>query len=102
MEKNIVELVLGLFTIAMGIANIKGNISIIHWYNRRRVSEEDAPKYGLVVGTGIVIMGAGLIVSFFVLTFWSELIADIIVLASAVAGFLVALYGQFKFNKGIF
>ena len=102
MEKNIVELVLGLFVIAMGIANIKGNISIIHWYNRRRVSEEDAPRYGLVVGTGIVIMGAGLVVSFFVLTFWSELIADLIVLAAAVGGFSVALYGQFKYNKGIF
>ena len=102
MEKNIVEIVLGLFTIAIGLANIKGNISLIHWYNRRKVTEEDAPKYGLVVGTGIVIMGAGLVVSFFVMTFWSEYIADIITLVTCIGGFIVALFGQFKYNKGIF
>lgn len=102
MEKNIVELVLGLFIIALGAANIMGNISTIHWYNRRKVTEEDAPRYGLVVGTGMVIMGAGLVISFFVLTFWSEYIADIIVLVMGIIGFLVALYGQFKYNKGIF
>ena len=100
--KSIVELVLGLFVIALGLANIMGNISIIHWYNRRRVTEEDAPKYGLVVGTGIVIMGVGLVISYFVMTFWSEYIADIIVLVMGIGGFLVALYGQFKYNKGIF
>ena len=100
--KSIVELVLGLFVIALGLANIMGNISIIHWYNRRRVTEEDAPKYGRVVGTGIVIMGVGLLISYFVMTFWSEYIADIIVLVMGIGGFLVALYGQFKYNKGIF
>ncbi len=100
--KSIVELVLGLFVIALGLANINGNISTIHWYNRRRVTEEDAPKYGRVVGTGIVIMGAGLVVSFFVMTFWSEYIADIVALVTCVGGFLVGLYGQFKYNKGIF
>ena len=100
--KSIVELVLGLFVIALGLANIMGNISIIHWYNRRRVTEEDTPKYGRVVGTGIVIMGVGLVISYFVMTFWSEYIADIIVLVMGIGGFLVALYGQFKYNKGIF
>ncbi len=100
--KSIVELVLGLFTIAIGLANIKGNISTIHWYNRRRVTEENAPKYGRVVGTGIVIMGMSLVISFFVMTFWSEYIADIIVLVMGIDGFLVALYGQLKYNRGIF
>ena len=100
--KSIVELVLGLFTIAIGLANIKGNISTIHWYNRRRVTEENAPKYGRVVGTGMVIMGMSLVISFFVMTFWSEYIADIIVLVMGIGGFLIALYGQFKYNRGIF
>ena len=100
--KSIVELVLGLFTIAIGLANIKGNISTIHWYNRRRVTEEDTPKYGRVVGAGIVIMGMSLVISFFVMIFWSEYIADIIVLVMGIGGFLVALYGQFKYNRGIF
>ena len=30
----------GVLTV-LGITNIKGNISSIHWYNRRKVSERD-------------------------------------------------------------
>lgn len=37
---------LGVFISVMGIVNIKGNISTIHSYNRRKVKEEDIPKYG--------------------------------------------------------
>mgnify|MGYP001034530108 CR=1 FL=1 len=47
--ENIIMLILGVFISVMGIVNIKGNISTIHSYNRRRVKEEDIPKYGKVV-----------------------------------------------------
>ena len=50
--ENIIMLILGVFISVVGIINIKGNISTIHSYNRRRVKEEDIPKYGKVVGTG--------------------------------------------------
>ena len=49
-------LVLGLFISALGVTNIKGNISTIHACNRRKV-KEDIPKYGKAVGTGTLIMG---------------------------------------------
>ena len=42
--ENIVLLILGVFISVMGIVNIKGNISTIHSYNRRKVKEEDIPK----------------------------------------------------------
>ena len=48
--ENIVMLILGVFISVVGIVNIKGNISTIHSYNRRKVKEEDIPKYGKVVG----------------------------------------------------
>ena len=35
--ENIVLLILGVFISVMGIVNIKGNISTIHSYNRRKV-----------------------------------------------------------------
>lgn len=54
---NLILLILGLFISVLGITNIKGNISTIHSYNRRKVKEEDIPKYGKVVGTGTLIMG---------------------------------------------
>ncbi len=44
--ENIMLLILGLFIVAIGCVNIKGNISTIHSYNRRKVKEEDIPKYG--------------------------------------------------------
>ena len=42
--ENIMMLILGVFISVMGIVNIKGNISTIHSYNRRKVKEEDAAK----------------------------------------------------------
>ena len=39
--ENIIMLILGVFISVVGIVNIKGNISTIHSYNRRRVKEED-------------------------------------------------------------
>ena len=44
--ENIIMLILGVFISVVGIVNIKGNISTIHSYNRRKVKEEDIPKYG--------------------------------------------------------
>ena len=46
---NFIVFILGLFISVLGITNIKGNISTIHSYNRRKVKEEDIPKYGKVV-----------------------------------------------------
>ena len=54
---NLILLILGLFISVLGITNIKGNISTIHSYNRRKVKEEDIPKYGKVVGTGTLNIG---------------------------------------------
>ena len=42
--ENIIMLILGVFISVVGIVNIKGNISTIHSYNRRKVKEEDIPK----------------------------------------------------------
>lgn len=55
---NLILLILGLFISVLGITNIKGNISTIHSYNRRKVKEEDIPKYGKVVGTGTAYNGS--------------------------------------------
>ena len=68
---NIALLILGIFISVIGIVNMTGNISTIHSYNRRKVKEEDVPKYGRAVGTGTLIIGVSLIAAF-VTTFWSE------------------------------
>ena len=98
---NLILLVLGLFISALGIINIKGNISTIHSYNRRKVKEEDVPKYGKAVGTGTLIMGVSFVLGYIAL-FWSELIMAFIILPAIVVGLGFILYGQFKYNGGIF
>lgn len=77
--ENIIMLILGVFISVVGIVNIKGNISTIHSYNRRKVKEEDIPKYGKTVGTGTLIIGISLVLGFIV-SFWSEIIIDYIIL----------------------
>ena len=98
---NIAMLIFGLFVSALGIVNIMGNISTIHSYNRRKVREEDVPKYGKAVGTGTLIIGTSFVVGFAV-SFISELILLVIVLPATVIGLGFILYGQFKYNHGIF
>ena len=98
---NLILLILGLFVSALGITNIKGNISTIHSYNRRKVKEEDVPKYGKVVGTGTLIMGVSFVLGYIV-SFWSEAVMAFIILPAVVVGLGFLLYGQFKYNKGIF
>ena len=38
----------------------------------------------------------------FIVSFWSEIIIDYIILPAAIVGLGFILYGQFKYNKGIF
>ena len=98
---NIALLILGIFISVIGIVNMTGNISTIHSYNRRKVKEEDVPKYGRAVGTGTLIIGVSLIAAF-VTTFWSEEAMSFIVIPALVVGLGFILYAQFKYNKGIF
>ena len=98
---DIVLLILGIFISALGIVNIGGNISTIHAYNRRRVKEEDIPKYGRAVGTGTLIIGVSLAAAFFV-SLRNEAAVSFIVLPGLAVGLAFILYGQIKYNHGIF
>ena len=99
--KNITLLVLGIFLSALGIVNMRGNISTIHSYNRRKVSEEDIPKYGKAVGLGTLIIGVSFVLSY-AATFWNEAVVPYIILPAIIAGLTLILYGQIKYNHGIF
>lgn len=99
--ENLMLLILGLFISVLGIVNISGNISTIHSYNRRKVKEEDIPKYGKAVGTGTLIIGVSFVLGF-IIAFWSEAIMGFIILSAVIIGLAFILYGQIKYNKGIF
>lgn len=100
-NKDLAEMEVLYLISVMGIINIKGNISTIHSYNRRKIKEEDVPKYGKAVGTGTLIIGISLVLRFIV-SFWSEEIMGFIILPAVIVGLCFMLYGQIKYNKGIF
>ena len=102
MGKFITFILIGIVLVILGITNIKGNISSIHWYNRSKVSANDIPKYGKCMGSGTFIIGASLILSALLEVIFKTAVFDYIVLAGCIVGVAVMLYGQFKYNKGVF
>lgn len=99
--ENIMLLVLGIFISILGIVNIQGNISTIHSYNRRKVKEEDVNKYGKAVGTGTLVIGISFVIAY-ALTYWNEDVIPYIVIPALLVGLIFMLYGQIKYNHGIF
>ena len=94
-------LFLGIVLSVIGVRNIRGDISTIHFYNRRKVRQEDVPAYGRAVGTGTLILGAALILSG-IAAFWREELVELILLPATAIGLAFILYGQIRYNRGIF
>ena len=109
MDSAIVPAILGIIICILGISNRKGNISSIHWYHRKRITEETRLPFGELVGLGTIICGAALIV-FGGLSFVAEitennlfkLIGAVIVVLGLGVGLALSLYAMIKYNKGIF
>ena len=104
-----VPIVLGIFILILGVSNMRGNISSIHWYHRKRVTEENIIPFGKKVGLGIIIIGISLIVSS-VLSLVAELtkidlfaiIGTVLIVIGIVVGLALSFYAMIKYNKGIF
>ena len=95
-------LIFGVLIVYLGIMNFKGNISSIHWYNRRKVAKENEKQFGKYMGIGTIIVGSSLILnSILQMIFGLEIFYCIIVIG-VVVGLGFILYSQIKYNKGIF
>ena len=96
-------LFVGALLTLMGVLNWRGNVSTIHWYHRARICPEDIPRYGRVMGAatvtiGLTVVAAGVLEKVFALVAVSY---GVLALGLA-AGFGLILYGQFKYNGGLF
>ena len=82
---------------------LKFGISVPIAGNRKKTTlkEEDVPKYGKAVGTGTLIMGISLVLAY-IATFWNESMMPYIVFPAVIIGLAFILYGQIKYNHGIF
>ena len=105
MENVIGPIVLGILIIILGVSNMKGNISTIHSYHRKRVSEENKMPFARKIGLGTIIIGIGITVFGAISFFENEiltLISTIILITSIVIGMGLSFYAMIKYNKGIF
>ena len=101
--------ILGIVCIIIGISNRKGNISSLHSYHRKRVSEEDRLPFGKLVGFGTIICGVALLIMGG-MSYLAEILLDelYLIIGSAVlivglaVGIGISFYAMFKYNKGIF
>ena len=87
-------LVMGILLSTLGIVNIRGNISTIHAWNRKRVKEADIPRYGRAIGAAFIIS--------YLVTFWNAAVIDYIMLPGLGIGLALILYAQLKYNHGMF
>lgn len=109
MAGNIVTFLVGVICIVLGISNSKGNISSLHAYHRKRVSEEDKLPFGKQVGLGTIIIGVGIIIFSILsaITLYTGnnlfiLWGTGLLIGAIVAGLVISLRAMIKYNKGIF
>ena len=107
--ENIFSAIFGVVCIVIGVLNRKGNISMLHTYHRKRVSEEDRLPFGKLVGLGMIIIGIGLIIASGLLFLSAYLQENIYAIAGNVVlgigfavGLIINFYAMKKYNKGIF
>ena len=108
MMEFIIPFIVGVVLIALGISNMRGNISSLHSYHRHRVSEEDRIPFGKQVGLGTVIIGVGIIFSILsAITLYTEnnifvLIGTAVLIVGIIVGLVLSFKAMIKYNKGIF
>lgn len=109
MESSIVTLLVGIVCIALGISNMRGNISTLHSYHRHRVSEEDRLPFGKKVGFGTMIIGIGISVfsGLSAITFYTEnnifiQVGSAIMILGIAIGLVISFRAMIQYNKGIF
>ena len=100
---------LGILISILGIINMTGKISSLHWYHRQRVTEENRKPFGKLVGLGTLIIGIAMVI-FGIMFFIFEktqiealvVVGVVELIASIVAGMIVSFYAMKKYNGGIF
>ena len=109
METFITFAVVGIICIVIGISNMRGNISMLHSYHTHRVSEEDKPRLGKLVGIGMIIFGiamiaAGALITASIMLSMSMLstVGYAVMISGMVVGLGLIFYALIKYNKGIF
>lgn len=109
MADYIMPIIIGAFIIFLGIQNLRGNISTLHRYHRKRVSEQDRLPFGRMVGIGTIICGDAIILKacfeYVAMKTGNPIfgvISNILLIVCLIIGFVIIIFAMFKYNKGLF
>lgn len=103
----IAVIVVGVIVAVLGIINMAGNISSLHWYHRKNVTEENVKPFGRMVGLGTLIIGVAVALYGGVLALFAEnepvvLISTALMFVGIAVGMIITFRAMFKYNGGIF
>ena len=109
MEQFFACILIGMILNVVGVVNMKGNLSTLHRYHRKRVSEENRLPFGRLVGLGTILCGCGVTV-FGAMNFVAEqmqraalsVVGTVLLIVSLVLGIGLNFYAMIKYNGGIF
>ena len=100
---------LGILISILGIINMTGNISSLHWYHRQRVTGETRKTFGKLVGLGTLIIGLAMIVFGILFLVFEQtqvealvIIGVVELIASILVGMIISFSAMKKYNGGIF
>lgn len=109
MTTQIATVLVGIILIGIGISNMRGNVSTLHFYHRKRVSEENLVPFGKRVGLGNVIVGLGIVaygaLGYVAASTGNQLfttVATVVLIAALVVGLGISFAAMKKYNDGIF
>ena len=101
--------IFGVLISVIGIINMTGNISTLHWYHRKRVSQENIKPMGRLVGLGTLIIGLSMIFFGVLFLIFEKTQMDVyvwigsgVLIAGLVFGLILNFYAIIKYNKGLF
>ncbi len=105
----ITPMMVGVVLIIIGIVNMTGNISSIHSYHRKYVTEENRKPFGKKIGLGTLIIGVG-VVTLSVMMYLADrfendlfmFLGTIIMFITVVIGLIMSFSAMKKYNGGIF
>jgi len=98
----VIQVIIGLILIIIGIFNMKGNISLLHSYHRKRVKKEDIIPFGKKVGIGSIIIGNTIIIASILTNLNYITIGNVLLAIGFILGLIFIFYAILKYNKGIF
>jgi L-asparagine transporter-like permease len=109
MGEYIFTILLGAAICVMGVVNMTGNISTLHHYHRKRVSEENKKPMGKPVGLGTLLLGIALIIFSVLMLIFDKTQAAIYstvgtttLIIGVIVGIGLNIYAILKYNKGLF